>query len=310
MDDQFEKNLKAIKQEFEAGLKMMAELESRRSNLRGSLDHISGTIQEYRKRYMEDRIAADEQTGKMFVLTPEKPWDIVAAAFSSLYLVVMLVFLSWLLFEICVGKGTLINWFGLINVADKGLFRLIACTVIGGGLGGVVNGIRSLVVWHSERMAFGWRFVWKYVTHPLLGIILAAIVYAILRGGIAAVAGDITLEGDATPQSLAAFAIGALSGYGSHKVLIWLDGHVNKLFKVSQAEMVHVPNVVGKSREDAEKMLKDVKLILGAVHEQPTEKAEDIGKVIRQDPAADSLITAGGKVNITMGVKKRAKPDA
>lgn len=309
MDEQFDKDLKAMEQAFETGLKIMAESTSKRSSLRKSLDHINNKIQAYRKCYMEDNVAADEQTGKIFRLTPEKPVDIVAAAFSSLYLVAMLLFLSWLLFEICVGRGTLIDWIGLKDIANDRIFRLVACTVLGGGLGGVINGIRSLIVWHSEQMAFGWRFTWKYITRPLLGVVLAAMVYAIVRGGIAAFAGEFTPSDDSTTQALAAFAIGALSGYGSHKVFIWFDGHVNRLFKVSQVQIVQVPNVMGKSREDAEKMLKDTKLALGAVHEQPTEIADDIDMVTCQDPAAGSMIPEGNKVNITIGTKKKQKPD-
>lgn len=304
MDEQFDKNLKAMEQAFETGLKMLVASTSGRSSLRKSLDHINAKIQEYRKYYMEDNVAADEQTGKIFRLTPEKPVDIVAAAFSSLYLVAMLLFLSWLLFEICVGRGILIDWLGLKDIANDNIFRLVACTVLGGGLGGVINGIRSLIVWHSEQKAFGWRFLWKYITRPLLGVVLAAMVYAIVRGGIAAFAGELASSKDVTTQALAAFALGALSGYGSHKVFIWFDSHVNRLFKVGQVQVVQVPNIVGKSRDDAEKTLKEAKLNPGTVHEQPADNADDVDKVIYQDPAAGSQVPEGTKVTVTIGAKK------
>lgn len=44
---------------------------------------------------------------------------------------------------------------------------------IGGGLGGTVNGIRSFLFWHCERIAFGRQFVCKYVTAPRVGATLA-----------------------------------------------------------------------------------------------------------------------------------------
>jgi predicted nuclease with TOPRIM domain len=45
MKEQLEKRLAELKSEFEAGQKMMAELESKQSNLRDTLLRISGAIQ-------------------------------------------------------------------------------------------------------------------------------------------------------------------------------------------------------------------------------------------------------------------------
>jgi predicted nuclease with TOPRIM domain len=45
MKEQLEKRLAELKSEFEAGQKMMTELESKQSNLRDTLLRISGAIQ-------------------------------------------------------------------------------------------------------------------------------------------------------------------------------------------------------------------------------------------------------------------------
>lgn len=45
MKEQLEKRLTELKSEFEAGQKMMAELENKQSNLRDTLLRISGAIQ-------------------------------------------------------------------------------------------------------------------------------------------------------------------------------------------------------------------------------------------------------------------------
>ena len=252
---------------------------------------------------MAKEFARDEQTGKVFEVVPERSRDIVAAVISILYLIAALVFFSWLFIDTFIGRNLLLK-----AILPKGseyltnpLFRLIAYTVIGGGLGGVINGIRSFIVWHSERMAFGWRYVWKYITLPLVGCVLAAIVYAIIRSGIAAFGGDFAPSEDLITQAMSAFAIGALTGYGSHKVFRWLDNQVNKLFKVPQVRDVTVPNLKDKTQAEADAILAKANLTLGNVSEEVAPDPDKVGKVIDQNPPADSKIPAGSRVDIVIG---------
>lgn len=249
------------------------------------------------------KFAHDEQTGKVFELKPELRRDIVAAIFSILYLIGALIFFSWLFLDTFIGRNVLLK--AILpkdsDYLNNPLLRLIAYTVIGGGLGGAINGIRSFIVWHPERVSFGWRFVWKYITLPLVGCVLAAIVYAIIRSGIAAFGGDIPTSEDVTTQGMSAFAIGALAGYGSHKVFRWLDDQVNKLFKVPPVREVKVPDLKDKTQAEAEAILAEANLKLGNVTEEPSEDPAKVGKVIRQDPPADSEIPAGTAVDIVIG---------
>jgi hypothetical protein len=250
--------------------------------------------------------AFDDQTGKSFKLEPEKWWDALAATFSILYSIAMLFFFSWLLFDICIGSKILVRFIFKDSAAQPpALFRLIAFTVIGGGLGGVINGIRSFIGWHCERKAFGWRFLWKNISLPLLGAILAAIVYAIIRGGIASFGGDFNLSEANATQEFSAFAVGSLAGYGSHKVFKWLDAQVDKLFKIQPGEAAKttVPNLTDKTQEEAEAVLKEANLKLGKVDQKPVEDLTKVNKVIDQNPAPDSSAPAGSSVDIIVGLK-------
>jgi hypothetical protein len=112
---------------------------------------------------------------------------------------------------------------------------------------------------------------------------------------------------------LSAFAIGALSGYGSRQVYIWLDEQVKKLFNpppppqtetnASDVE-VKVPDLKGKTQKEAEAVLKEFHLKLGNVTEEVSDKASAINKVIDQNPPTDSKIAKDNPVDITIAVKE------
>ena len=189
---------------------------------------------------MKECTFVDEKTGNIYQLVPEKAWDIAAATFSILYLVIMLAVFSGLLFAI-LGNQFLKE--------DNPIYLLMAYTVIGGGLGGVINGIRSFIGWHADRRAFGRRHVWKYITLPLLGAVLAAMVYAFFRSGLVAFGGNFAPDDNFANQALGAFSIGALSGYGSHRVLKWLEEQVNKLFKITGTVGIKEPDLKDKTKE-------------------------------------------------------------
>ena len=82
------------------------------------------------------RFAADEQTGNIFELKPERRQDIEAATVSILYLIAMLIFLGWQFVDISTGRMLLLKRI-LHESADKldsDMCRIIAYAVIGGGL--------------------------------------------------------------------------------------------------------------------------------------------------------------------------------
>jgi len=252
------------------------------------------------------RYVLDDQTGKVFELQDETSLDFWTAVASTIYLLVMLVFFLWLLFDVWFGQfslATIIGYKELGRLAASPTFHLLAYTIIGGALGGIVNSIRSILVWHSERQAFGVRFVWKYVTAPWLGATLALLVYALIRSGITVFGGDGSITSTTIVQSLATLGMGALAGYGWRQVFIWLDAQVNKIFKTTADETV-VPDLSGKIRQDAEEILKTAKLKAGAVTEEATEDDNLLNLIIKQNPKAETNVAVGTAVDFTIAIKK------
>jgi len=252
------------------------------------------------------KFAVDEQTGKVFELETENSLDIIAAAVSIIYLTAALMFFAWQLIDIGTDRMCLLR-----NILDKNadklvseMCRIISFAVIGGGLGAVVNGYRSILMWHSERRSFGWRHFWKYLTLPLLGAVLAAMVYTLTRAGIGVIGGISAPGGDTTVEAFSAFAIGALSGYGAQKVFKWLDEQVNRIFKISKIAEIEVPNLIGKTEQEAKDILRISELSLGIITEQPTIDPNEIDKIVAQIPAASSKKSKASEVSITIARKK------
>ena len=251
------------------------------------------------------KVIVDDQTGTAFEMVPEQWFDIVSAWISAAYSLAVIAFLAYVLLDTWSGQYQV--WpAGLKKLLTDGtlptnIFRLIVYTAVGGGMGAAVNNIRGFVSWHAERKAFGWRFIWKYISLPPLGATLAVLVYGILQGGMAVINGGNVGGNGTTITSLSAWATGTLAGYGCHKVFIWLDDKVNTLFKVDAKASTTVPDLSGKTVDDATNALHDAKLKLG----QTTQKEANatlVGKVVDQEPAAGTEIACDSKVNIAVGV--------
>jgi len=247
----------------------------------------------------------DEQTGQPFVVIPEGKADILAAWFSAAYSIAAIAVLAWLLLDTWSGQYAALNrilsseFTG--SVKDNTIFKLVVYTAIGGGMGAAINNLRSFIQWHAERRAFGWRFLWKYVAMPPLGAALAALVYGILQGGMAVFNGGNAIGSGNSITSLSAWATGTLAGYGAHKVFVWLDEKVNSLFKVEPAK-VTVPDVTGKSPEEARQVLINAVLEPGESTSSTTTDPQRIGKVIGQTPPPGTEIVCNSKVLLVIGV--------
>jgi hypothetical protein len=256
------------------------------------------------------RYAVDEQTGEVYELSSETRADHVAAIISALYMLLIMAFFFWLLFDAWVGQ---FSWVSLLQYPDpKQLatpsFRLPFYAIIGGALGGIVNGIRSFLVWHAERFAFGQRFLWKYVTAPWLGATLALFSYTLIRSGVAIFDGEGPQNVATTSQVLATFSMGVLAGYGAHTVFVWLDAQVTRFFQVQPTTVV-VPALAGRALAEAEDILRAARLKLGQVQEEDQDDVAWVGKVIRQTPPPGSAVATGVSVNLTVGHLQVAEPD-
>lgn len=260
-----------------------------------------------------NKIIIDEQTGQAFEALPEHWFDVLSAWISAAYSLVVLGFLGYVVLDTWSGQYKL--WPDALTtlLKDKtipeSVFKLIVYTAAGGGMGAAVNNIRGFVSWHAERRAFGWRFIWKYLSLPPLGATLAVLVYGILQGGMAVFNGGNVGETGTAITSLSAWATGTLAGYGCHKVFIWLDDKVNTLFKVDGRTTTKVPDLVGKTSEEAEKALEDAKLRVGQVTKEKTTDPAQVGKVMTQEPEDGVEIACNSKVNFSIGEpSKEAAP--
>lgn len=239
----------------------------------------------------------DAQTGKEFDVISEGKVDIVFAWISAAYSLAVIVFLTWLVLNVKYGQPAFPS---LAQILSGSTSKLIFYTAIGGAIGAAVNNLRSFIAWHAEEKAFGWRFIWKYLAMPPIGGTLAVLVYGILQGGAAVITGATApADGQATAMSsLTAWATGALAGYGSHNVFKWLDDKVNTLFKIDSKQTT-IPDVKGKSLEEAKQMLTDAQLKVGTITEAPA--SVQAGNVIAQTPEPGTQIDCGSKVNLTVG---------
>jgi hypothetical protein len=218
----------------------------------------------------------------------------------TVYLLLMLALFSWLLFDCWIGRHSLAGQLGYeVKRLDYSGFRLVAFTIIAGGLGGAVNGIRSI---NSYCQSFSRKHRWKYIAAPWMGSTLALLVYALLRSSIAVLGGNVSSDSVGNTQVLANFAAGALAGYGSKDVFIWLDDKVHKIFQVTDK----VPNVTGKSQEVAMSRLQAAQLELGEVSKVPQKNGKRAGTVIDQSPPPESPIDRGQSVDISVAAEDKA----
>ena len=189
----------------------------------------------------------------------EKDADRRTAVRCTIYLMLMLALFGWLLFDTWIGNHSLARILGydLARLNNTG-FRLVAFTIIAGGLGGAVDGIRSIIIYGDS---FNRRHRWKYISLPWMGSTLALFVYALLRSSMAVLGGSVSSDSVGNTQVLANFAAGALAGFGSKDVFIWLDDKVHKIFQVTEK----VPNVKGKPKEVAVSRLQAANLEVGEV---------------------------------------------
>ncbi len=224
-----------------------------------------------------------------------------AAVLCILYLLSLLVVFSWMLFDTWIGNHFLLRALKYDLVAlNKTSFRVVAFTVIAGGLGGIINGLRSTLNYYN---GFNQRFAWKYVTAPWMGVTLALFVYALIRSSIVAFGGSVTTADISTSQVLTNFAAGALAGYGSKDVFVWLDAAVHKIFQVKE----RVPDVTGKSPGAAVSRLEAANLEVGEISRVARRDGKSAGTVVSQSPPPRASIDLGQSVDLAVAHHKRAR---
>ena len=243
-------------------------------------------------------VVIDEQTGKSFTIVPESPWATLSAILSACYLLVCICGLLWLLNDTFSNHHRCLRYLCGFDKNEQlpATLIILASAFIGGGLGGILNELRSFLFWHAEHRAFGVRFIWKGIVAPWVGGSLALFAIAIVTSGGAVLGADFKLSQDAMQPAFAVFAIGALAGYGSREVSKWLDAQVKRVFSTDVTTAV-VPSILNKTREDAERLLTNSGLKLGVVTEDPPAGETRVGIVISQLPVPGTTVLTGSSVN-------------
>ena len=218
-----------------------------------------------------------------------------AGSFTILYLLLSLGFFGWLLFDIWIDSHALARVLGYdLTELKTPLYHLVAYTVLGGAIGGIVNALRSALTYYTD---FDRRFCWKYVAAPWMGSALALMGFALLKSTVAILGGDPVGANAVAPHFLANFGIGALAGYGSKDVFFWLDKQVSKLFLGKEK----TPDTIGKKLPVAAKEIQNANRPVGTVVATPAEHPEDVGKVVEQVPAPGALTEGGKAVSMVVG---------
>ncbi len=164
--------------------------------------------------------------------------DKMVSNFCTSYLLIMIALLAWQLFDTWIGRYSLLKPLGY-GLQRQSSLRLIAFTLIAGALGGVVNGLRSALKYNDR---FDRKHAWKYLCAPWMGATLALFVYALLRSSISTLGGN-AAGNIGNTQVLSNFSAGALVGYGSKDVFVWLDRKVEKFFKEDPGESAREKDV-------------------------------------------------------------------
>lgn len=218
--------------------------------------------------------------------------DTIAVWLSIFYLLALLVFFSWQLFDTWVGQHSLPRVLGYqLTRLDTPAFRLVYYSVLGGALGGVLNGMRSSIQHFANFKA---QYAWKYIVGPWMGAILGLIVYALVQGSFSVLGGNGNLVNVSTTQALSNFAAGALAGYGVRDVFVWLDAQVTKAFKVT-------PDVRGMQQEDAAAHIESAGGTVGEIARVKSPHGVADGIVIDQKPSPDTPMADDMKVDLLTG---------
>ena len=215
-----------------------------------------------------------------------------------IYLLLSLCFFGWQLIDIWTGQHSLLRSVAYdptrLNTIS---FRLVSFTVIGGALGAVINGVRSLLNYYN---GFNSRYAWKYICAPWMGATLALFVYTLMHSSLIILTGSGGAETISSGQVLSNFAAGALAGYGSKDVFIWMDAKVHGIFQVTEK----VPNVTGKLKQTAVSRVHAAHLELGDVSEVRQENGKRAGTVIDQSPPPEASLDRGQSVDIAVATSK------
>lgn len=161
--------------------------------------------------------------------------------FLVLYYAVVLGFALWLLFDVWSSRNYIFRLFAIWDktIADP-LFKTMAYAIIGGAIGSILYGLRMVLHYYAkENEVYNPRYFLKYVTSPFVGAVLAIIVIAIIRGGVAMFGGPLSPSKGSESivvGNFASFGVGALIGMGASNAMRWIIQLAAVMFKASASD--------------------------------------------------------------------------
>lgn len=150
-----------------------------------------------------------------------------------LYFTILLFAALWFFLDVWSNNLRFMQWMGVRSPAlEEPVLRTIGFTMVGGFLGSVLFQIRLLFRYYLKSDAYDYRWMGKYISAPWESAIMAMIVLALIRGGVALFGGAQGTEVNDT-NNFAAFGVGALVGFGMRDVVGWIGSLVRATFKTS-----------------------------------------------------------------------------
>ncbi len=111
----------------------------------------------------------------------------------------------------------------------------LVTTMLGGMMGNVLYSIRVMYTHYIKKRDYDPKWWGKYFSGPFEAAVLALVVYALLRGGVASMAGlspaAETPQGKESTVMLSALGLGALVGFSTRDVVGWLQALSKTLFR-------------------------------------------------------------------------------
>jgi hypothetical protein len=118
-------------------------------------------------------------------------------------------------------------WTGIAALNEKDLLLLV---ILAGALGSSAHGATSLASYVGNKK-FNSTWTWWYILRPFIGMVIAVIIYFVLRAGFLTMGGD---EKNISPYGIVAFA--ALAGMFSKNAIDKLSELFDTLFKTRSGE--------------------------------------------------------------------------
>ena len=153
---------------------------------------------------------------------------------ALMFYFIILIFLAlWFFLDVWSENLRFMQWMGVQPPAlNEPVLRTIGFTMVGGFLGSVLYQIRLLFQYYVKTSVYDYRWLGKYISAPWESAVMAMIVLALIRGGVALFGGSQGADVNDT-NNFAAFGVGALVGFGMRDVVGWIGGLVRTTFKAT-----------------------------------------------------------------------------